>query len=271
MQAIQIQTIDACNSKCIKCPHSKLPHTKRKIDDDVFVKIITELKLHFKGDIGIDLWLQNEPLMDDSLYKRAQFIRKVIPKSRLNISTNCLLLPKYKNEIIKHIDFAGLKLFGWDAESYNLVHRTDITQKYYNEMRDAITEVINEKKLDAACQIWNKEGIKPEDLGNPMIWHDLRYSRAGFLNGNKIKRERLEGCLRDKHKYFNFLHDGTLILCCMDYIRESVIGNIKHQSLSEIINSNLYKNMLAKVEGKIESAKDFICKKCELAKGMSLC
>lgn len=277
MQNVQIQTIDACNSKCIKCPHCELFHTNRKIDDDTFVKIIAELKLHCKNspqikkdDVRIDMWLQNEPLMDDLLFKRVKFIKEIIPKSYIELSTNCLLLPKYKDEVIKHIDYSGLKLFGWDAKSYNLVHRTDISQEHYNKMYKAVMELVNKKSVYTHYSIWSKEDISPKDLDNPMLWHDMAYSRAGFLNGNKIIRTNLDGCTRNKHKYFNFLYDGTLVLCCMDYIRESVIGNIKHQSLNEIINSSLYKNMMAKVEGKIESKKDFICKRCELAKGLKI-
>lgn len=51
----------------------------------------------------------------------------------------------------------------------------------------------------------------------------------------------------------------------MDYVKNPVVGHFEHQTLSEILNSSLYKNVLEKVRGNVESSEDFICKKCERA------
>jgi MoaA/NifB/PqqE/SkfB family radical SAM enzyme len=240
------------------------------MSDDVFLKIIDQIK-RLNGDdhIRICLYLNNEPLLDPLLFKRAQFIKKVFQSVEIEISTNCLLLPKYADQIIENFDNIILSLQGWDLKSYNLIHRLNITEDYFNKIKkeyDRIKELSASGK-NIVAKHWDSRrvGTNIEDVDS---WYEMNYSKAGFFSNNKILIKKLDGCAKQKHRFFNFLHDGTMALCCMDCIREVVLGNIKHQSLLEIINSDLYKNIMQKIEGQIKSEFDFICKRCELALGV---
>ena len=42
-----------------------------------------------------------------------------------------------------------------------------------------------------------------------------------------------------------------MILCCMDYLRNTVIGNIQNNSLRDILNGDLYKNIVGNKEQNI--------------------
>jgi len=274
IQKIQIQTINSCNAKCIKCPNSKIYQTRKTMDDDVFLKILYELKITFPEDtfFHFDMYLQNEPLLDKNLFKRIKLVKEYFKgRCEIYISTNTMLLPKYKNDILKYldpkIDQINLALHTWDAESYNMVHGTKISQSKFEDMKKASEELVEVFKEKSHYNYFSKDIPKNKELYESKDWYQLAYSRGGFLSNDRIIITDLQGCMRNKHKYFNFLYDGSLILCCMDYLRQTVYGNIKHQSLKEIINSEIYKTLMLKVEGKKESAKDFICKKCELGKG----
>ena len=269
IKKIQIQTIDNCNAKCVWCPNEKIYHTGELMDDQIFLKIIQEALPLAVDDIEIDLYLENEPLLDDLLFQRAQFIKKVFPKSIIEVSTNCLLTPKYKEDIIKHLDSVIMPIGGWDAESYNIIHRTNITQDYYIEIEDAVQEIHNTIPNKSHIRTWVNQ-VSQEDLYHPKKWYNMAYSRAGFLSNNKILFNKINGCVKDiPDGCLNFLYDGSAILCCMDYLRKTILGNIKHQSITDILNSKLYKTYMQKIGGEIESEKDFICKLCERSKGVS--
>lgn len=267
-QIIQIQTVDSCNAQCVKCPHSEIYHNRNTMDDEVFVKIIDEFNQQF-GHLKtrVCLYLENEPLLDPLLFKRVKFIKQVIPTAELEISTNCLLLPKYEQQIMDGFDHIILSMQGWDCDSYNRIHKTAISEEKFDEMMAAFNRMKQNAKVDG--KQFTKDLIEGDvDYNDTFSWYTMAYSRAGFLNNDFIYMDKLDGCASSKHKIINFLQDGSMILCCMDYLRKTVVGNIKYQSLKSILSSDLYNNMIAKVEGKIPSEKDFICKKCELSMGV---
>jgi len=261
---VQIQTIDACNAKCYQCPYSYIYHAHKKMSDDVFTKLIYEIALLGKKNIKFAMYLQNEPLMDNLLFKRVSFIKKIIPNSVFEISTNCLLLPKYYKLIEEFFDIIILSIQAWDAESYNLIHRTNISKEHFQKILDT-AHYLKDNKKDVFLKQFKPaitDGYEKREVDK---WYKMRYSRAGFLTNNKIIKKEVHGCKGQKHKFINVLFDGSLILCCMDYIRETIYGNIKHQTLNNIYNSKLYKTYIGMVEGVTQSEPDFICKRCELS------
>jgi len=273
-QRVQIQTINSCNANCIKCPNSKIYQTRKIMSDEVFLKILYELKITFPDRFfHFDVYLQNEPLLDPKLFKRIKLIKEYFKgQHEIYMSSNAMLLPKFKEKILEvfdpKIDHINIALHTWDAESYNMTHGTKISQKKFEEMKNVSNELVEIFKEKGHYNLFTEKIKEDKELYNSKDWYQLAYSRGGFLSNDRILIKELEGCMRNKHKYFNFLYDGSMILCCMDYLRQTVYGNIKHQTLLEVINSDIYKNLMLKVENKIESAPDFICKKCELGKGI---
>jgi MoaA/NifB/PqqE/SkfB family radical SAM enzyme len=210
------------------------------------------------------LFLQNEPLLDSKLFKRIEFIKRIFPKSMISIHTNCLLLPKVKNKVIKLFDSKRMhfvmSLQGWDADSYNSIHGTKISQNYFHSMKEEV-DCLN-KILPSSF----KEELPEEKIDEKYLLKHFRWSRGGFLSGDKQLHSKVNGCGGERDQSLNFLYDGSMILCCMDYLRETVYGNIKFQSLREVFETNLYKSYMRAVNGKIKTDDDFICKKCEIAK-----
>ena len=261
----QLQTVDGCNARCYKCPASYIYHSYQLMTDFVFEKIVWGIfRLNKKTLFA--MYLQNEPLLDPLLFKRIEFIKKIFGANAFfEISTNGILAPKFYKEIIEYFDVIIISIQGWNVDSFNAIHRTNISQKQFENIIYYYQEIKKRKEHVFVKQFKYKlaEGYHIQDVDK---WYRMQYSRAGFLSNNRILKTKLHGCARNKHKILNFLYDGSMILCCMDYLRQTVLGNIKHQSLRDILQSNLYKTYISKVEGIIPSEQDFICKKCELAK-----
>ena len=68
-------------------------------------------------------------------------------------------------------------------------------------------------------------------------------------------------CSRLKN-WLHFLYTGELTICCMDYHREEVFGDVTQTSLLEIFEGPIFNNLKDRVEGRVFSADDFICKRC---------
>jgi len=65
--------------------------------------------------------------------------------------------------------------------------------------------------------------------------------------------------------YLNILSNGDLILCCVDWTRKTVFGNIKTQTLEQIWDSKIFNEIYSKSTFQMDSEKNFICRNCEFA------
>jgi hypothetical protein len=59
------------------------------------------------------------------------------------------------------------------------------------------------------------------------------------------------------------LHTGEVVLCCMDWRREAVLGDINEQSLAAIWRGDRRRQVMAMLQGEREAPPDFLCKRCE--------
>lgn len=257
---IQIQTIDSCNARCITCPHPQIYHTNKLMDEDLFQKIILDIKdnVSFTGvfNQGIHLYLQNEPLVDHTLFDRVDFVYNTTGQMVFLIS-NGLLLPKLHKQIMEHPIKMNISLYYENMEDFNTFHGVNASQAFI----DNIASLHNGNNINIIKSFFNHSIEEIKSGENLKI-----FSRCGFLNGGKILHDKVGGCKRNRHdRRLHILHDGNVVLCCNDFIKEVILGNLNHQTIREVVESDLYKTIINKVNGNIESETNFVCKRCEEA------
>ncbi len=71
----QIQLINQCNGSCIMCPNIYIKGKTEFMADSLFEKIISEILKKSKSPTII-LELQNEPLLDNELFRKIKYINK---------------------------------------------------------------------------------------------------------------------------------------------------------------------------------------------------
>jgi len=222
---IQIMTIHKCNLKCKFCPNSIIPQSGDKMTDELYKKMIDELgSLDYAG--RITLYLMNEPFLDDRLHRFIKYARDACPKARVNISTNGVI-PDW--DLMDKMFHFGLS--DCDISCYT----EEIKGKWVNYHR-------NKKNL---CRI-----ERPEDWGF--------YNRGGNIPG--VGRNAIGGyCERPFiQMYINAW--GEAVLCCSDYKREVVMGDVNKNTLMEIWHNDKYKLYREHLE---QGKRDLLlCKTC---------
>jgi len=58
------------------------------------------------------------------------------------------------------------------------------------------------------------------------------------------------------------LYDGSVTVCCNDWQKRNILGNLSNQTITELFNSEEYKEFMYMGHGYISSPPDFICKLC---------
>lgn len=259
---VQIQTIDLCNSACVMCPYSEIPHSKTSMSDDLFKKIILELKDGIENntivkDIQIRPFLHNESLLDSKLFERIEYIKEIIPTSIIQLNTNGFLFPQLKDKIINSkIDVLLWSSYGNNEEDFYKVTRIKKSQNEIDAIQNAFELIKNNS--DRKFTVFSSSNTLTKSL----------YSRAGFFDRKVIYKEVFTcgDFYKRNLSFVNFFQDGSVTLCCQDFLKETTMGNIKTQTLKEIMNSDKWYEIKSKTLG-AASEKDFICKRCEVAEG----
>lgn len=278
---IQLQTSSACNAKCTCCPYHSIQKDLpvRLMPDDLYHKIIDECSLH--GVKKISLYLFNEPLLDKRIVERLKYVKAKNPASQIRVSTNASLLnEKISPEIADVVDFLYISIQGGitNKDRYEKTMGLDYDRVYKNVLNfieiiktgnynlklnnTAINNVIsfeNERDLEAEKKFWENKGLKTLNLGGYSTWANKVNASTNNFSKN------IRGCSL-KHRPLSHIHileNGDVVLCCRDWNKEIILGNLRHASIFDIWNSQEYRDIIEKVYCGKKAENNFICYRCE--------
>jgi len=294
---VQIQTTSVCNSRCIMCPYKnswmiKNPGYMSEQLYDSILRNISKEDPEFNGVISP--YLMNEPFADKNIVRRIQKIYKMLYDPTVEVSTNCELLTSDKiDQLVPLFSENKSKMVishhGTSKETFSQIMSIDYEKSLNNAIelirkadgrfpiaiQDMAISKDRKYKIIQPRQVDRYWGNIFED--NNLKWNNVWLSTLQFHNRagnvelegwNYEKKVRDIGpgrpfdCYRAHSDYLHVLYTGEVVLCCMDYHKETVFGNLKEQTLEEVFNTDEYKNILKQVVGEIESPDDFICKRC---------
>lgn len=291
---VQIQTTSSCNAKCYFCPYLESWHKCNPgvMDDKTYELIINQLAEYTIGKFCP--YLENEPFADKKIFDRIEYGLSKLNCRQLEVATNASLLNSSKidslRQLVSQVNHEiKISFHGIDKESYSSIMGLD-----FDNTKDNVIELI-EKSQDSNLNIvirgsgqsrenrsempqwfnenefntfWENEFTKNNFKKKPRIDYFTYHDRAGQIERNEINfesifRESLNNfyCWRFD-QWAHFLYTGELILCCMDYHKKTVFGDVTSKRLSEIFDSTEYIQLIKKGAGVIPSQPHFICKKC---------
>jgi uncharacterized Fe-S cluster-containing radical SAM superfamily protein len=252
-RTIQIQTFTGCNADCIFCPYGETYTTqpKGRMTPDLYRRVIDEAARHKVRRISP--YLMNEPLMDKDLFDKIRYINERIPEAKVVVTSNGhFLTPEITDRILAmgdgihklYVSFQGI-----DKEAYEKTMRGnmdfDRTMKNVNHFIDTQrsrgltrpelwitmvdTAVIDAKK---AVAYWKSRGVASKYTTLENRGGNIKDAHT-FSHAKELTY--FSTCTRlFKQAYIMF--NGDLVLCCVDYSREQVLGNIVGSSISEVWN-----------------------------------
>ena len=218
---------------------------------ELFRRIIDEAAEHKVRRISP--YLMNEPLMDRDLFDKVRYINERIPDCKVVITSNGhYLTPPVVDKILEmgdgihklHISFQGMEKEAYEKtmrgnmdfdRTLANVHQFLAEQERRGLSRPQLwitmvdTEVIDAKK---AVAYWQTKGVASK--------YTTLENRGGNIKDAQTFSHAKEmtyftTCTRlFKQAYIMF--NGDLVLCCVDYSREQVLGNIVGSSIAEVWN-----------------------------------
>ena len=247
---VQVEVTNACNARCIMCPHQKMTRVKAPISDALFSKIMEEC---VRNKDKVLAFLPNnfgEPLLNPRLADYVALARKDLPGAEIAIFTNGALLNavRAKELIGNGLDQINISFDGFSKETYEKI-RIGLN---FDEVNDNVAAFIGlRNSLGRKKPLVNLAFVAmPENAGEIPAFRNKWASLADkitigtFCNwGGEVPGE-VTSSVRNtvRHpctrlwSHFIVLNNGDVPLCCQDYNGEYLLGNINKQSIAEIWN-----------------------------------
>ena len=252
-RTLQIQTVTGCQADCIFCPFGETFdfQPKGRMAPELFERIIAEAKRH--GVRRISPYLMNEPFIDKDLFRKIVYIHEQIPDSKVVVTTNGGLLTRERvDEMLDvgealhalYVSFQGIEKDAYEKTMRGAMH-FEHTMENINYLLEqqrrrgsewprvwitmVSTDVIDAKK---AVAYWKKRGVRSKYTALENRGGNIADAESFSWSGHM---DYFSTCTRlFKQGYINF--NGDMVLCCTDYSRKQVLGNITNSSIYDVWN-----------------------------------
>jgi radical SAM protein with 4Fe4S-binding SPASM domain len=225
-KTMSIETCSICNRQCPFCPVSQDKTPKGLMEDELFEKIIAELKeLNFHGEIGLSNY--GEPLLDKRLGKFVKRIKKELG-SPIVISTNGDFLTKEK---FRELLAAGIGTF----------HISQHDSEPSETIKNLFSQITPAEWKYISYEIVKEDSVTLANRGGSI---EVKTLHPFYCNPQHI-------IVRS---------DGEVSFCCNDYYNEVKLGNVKEKKLIDIWNSPFYRRLRNEIKRGIFNLP--ICKRC---------
>lgn len=266
---VNVETTSVCNARCTMCPIDKITRPKRPMDFGLFEKIVKDCI--GSGVRSIKLHNYGEPLLTPRFDKMLHFIRKNSRDIDIQFATNGALLDeRWANVLIlQRVNKVLITIDGFKKETYEEVRKGlsyDKVVKNVKKLKD-IKKRHEAKYPEIVVEIIEMEQTRDEIGDFVKYWENFadqvivaRYSsRAGELG--EVGSSRSEGPCFRLWKQLVVTNTGEVALCCTDWNCSMVLGDMRTQTLREIWQGPLLKELRRKhLDGK--AAEIPICSRC---------
>lgn len=250
---IDLESSTCCQLKCIACPHHKMKRKNELMDLSLVEKVAKEIK--GKGLKTSYLHRIGEPLLNDKIFDMIDLIAGA--GVRTSISTNGLLLHKFKKEILSsRLSELTLCLDGVEKSTYEKYRVGAKFEEVLFNIFDFLSDwSIKKSKIHVQLQCIimgqsNKEIAKFRELftkfqtrGSFEILvkpYSTFAGRVPDLPGNTpVRRQFCDKPFRE----LSVGVDSNCSICCRDFENFMVLGNVKKQTIYEIWNGKEYQRI----------------------------
>ncbi len=260
-QIMQVQTQYGCNARCVFCPMGREANQIHgRMDDVTFSRIVDEA---VKNNVKVlSPYLQNDPLVDRRMHERVAYIResrgkKRFPKTKI-ITNGGLLTEKRAYDLINAgLEYIVFSVHGVDANVYDDLMqgpRFETTIKNIDRFV-RIKEELGSKTPD--IEVW---AVRTKEVDRQLaevkeFWagRNIRFKARELDNRAHPEITENDDLANDYDEWKFATHcvipfwrawilwNGDVVLCCVDWERKHVFGNIHENTLREIWNGDAYR------------------------------
>lgn len=277
---LSLETCTSCNHRCPFCPVSVDPREREVMSRELFESILDQVVAAAGEGVVVFLSNYNEPTVDPLFEERcgALFARR-LPVSILTNASHFGPERAARLEAMGRFRYVGINLPTLDPERYLRLHGTkdlgrvvaNIDAMRARSLAEETAIVVLGEEDDAHAR--DVEAIRARF--GPGGW-DVRPFRirsrpaSGTFVPEPPAKKRIRGCELMGSRPFEHLHvtaTAKAVLCCQDYYEKLTVGDLKTQTVAELLGGDTMARLRKWTYGVEEAPEDFLCRRCEFAIG----
>ena len=277
---VSLETCTSCNHRCPFCPVSVSPREREVMTQELFESILDQVVEAGGNRTVVFLSNYNEPTIDPLFEDRVRALfARGLPTSLLTNASH--LSPERAAALEPHgrFRYVGINLPTLDPERYEKLHGTRDLARVLSNIDALAANRLSEES--AIVVLGDEDEEHRRDVEQirarfePRGW-DVRPFRirsrpaSGTFVPEPPAKKRLRGCEQMGSRPFEHLHvtaTAKAVLCCQDYYEKLVVGDLKTQTVAEVLGGDTMARLRRWTYGVEEAPADYLCRRCEFALG----
>jgi pyruvate-formate lyase-activating enzyme len=277
---VSLETCTSCNHRCPFCPVSVSPREREVMTQELFESILDQVVEAGGNRTVVFLSNYNEPTIDPLFEDRVRALfARGLPTSLLTNASH--LSPERAAALEPHgrFRYVGINLPTLDPERYEKLHGTRDLARVLSNIDALAANRLSEES--AIVVLGDEDEEHRRDVEQirarfePKGW-EVRPFRirsrpaSGTFVPEPPAKKRLRGCEQMGSRPFEHLHvtaTAKAVLCCQDYYEKLVVGDLKTQTVAEVLGGDTMARLRRWTYGVEEAPADYLCRRCEFALG----
>jgi pyruvate-formate lyase-activating enzyme len=277
---VSLETCTSCNHRCPFCPVSVSPREREVMSQELFESILDQVVAVGGNRTVVFLSNYNEPTIDPLFEERVRALfARDLPVSLLTNASN--LSPDRAERLAAagRFRYVGINLPTLEPERYERLHGTRDLARVLANIDALAARSLSEES--AIVVLGDQDEAHRRDVEEirarfePKGWQVKPFRiRSRPASGTFVPeppaKKRLRGCEQMGSRPFEHLHvtaTAKAVLCCQDYYERLTVGDLKTQTVAEILGGETMARLRRWTYGVEEAPADFLCRRCEFALG----
>jgi sulfatase maturation enzyme AslB (radical SAM superfamily) len=241
---VRIETTNACNARCVICPHQRMNRPVGRMDDALFGRIIDQCAAQRCREVHLHNF--GEPLLDKRLEERVRYAKqKGIAKVKI-FSNGSLLTPERARGLIEAgLDEIKISFDGATREEFENIRRPLKFDRVVNNVEQLVkirNELGSPMKIGVACCSTTDREATMQALSK--LVDDFSFGKVHnwASEGEPASRSTIRKPCSRLWRTFTILAGGEIALCCLDYDGQHLLGRLDPATtIREIFDSPPYR------------------------------
>ncbi|MDW3192758.1 MAG: radical SAM protein [Cytophagales bacterium] len=262
---LEITTIAGCKISCSYCPQAMFALEHKKVSNNRLMTLETFKKSLSSVPIDVDIHFSgySEPFLNPDCIDMIKFAYQKGHEVSVYTTVEGL-----KTEHVRELEQLKFKKFNVHLPDDGVHMRVRIDESYLEVMKLLMNSHIpNILYIDYF-------GVHPEVLS--LMEHLETVNRKLTSRAGNVSNEEtgsppiINGalwCPGNREKKNVLLPNGDVSLCCVDYGKRHIIGNLMRDNYDHLHKSEAFKEVIARMNGK---KGDLLCRTCEWAEPITI-
>ncbi|MDP7068184.1 MAG: SPASM domain-containing protein [Acidimicrobiales bacterium] len=246
---ITIEVTNNCSASCVMCPRELMTKPIERMTDEVWRKTVDDAFAH---DIKVlDLCGYGDVFLDKDLFRKLDYAKSLNPEFHVYVSTTgAAMFPRKFEQTLEYIDTLKFSIYGTTKDVYEkMMEGCDFDKSMSN-----ILDFLNfQAGSSSATWMIANYIVMEENAHQLQDWIDMWEPKMDEVYAWKphnwvtardyrdMSGKTQSSCGRPLDGPLNIASNGDAHVCCYDFNKVLTVGNIREQSIDEILSGEAMK------------------------------